>query len=445
MSAEIAISLQNISKRYKRYSHPVERLKELLLPSRNYAQEFWALRNLSFEIKQGETVGIVGRNGAGKSTLLQIICGTLTPSSGDVQVNGRVAALLELGAGFNAEFTGRENVYMNGAIMGLSKRELDDRFDNIVGFADIGDFVDQPVKTYSSGMYIRLAFAAAIHIEPDILIVDEALAVGDMFFQAKCMARMKQMIDDGVTVLFVSHDTSSVKSLCSKALLLHHGELVDYGSSDEVVENYFSMKVKEEQTIQVKELEHQKDLTRQHILEACEDVDNADLWSHAIANNQAFQKRASFSRIQNGKASFVNILLLNNKGEEINTVDYEQIVTLRMFIEISEDLPILAFGYHIRDRNGVDIVYSDSCIEEKCLVEPKKGHRYIADWKFKVSLTQGLYNIACVLSVPIDLEIGQVDFCDFVPLSAQFAMTPRKGSRLYGSIHWENLLEIQRS
>lgn len=183
MGEEIAISLENVSKCFKRYARPIDRLKEILLPGKAYAQEFWALRDLSFDVMKGETMGIIGRNGAGKSTLLQVICGTLTPTSGKVQVNGRVAALLELGAGFNPEFTGRENVYMNGAIMGLSKQEVDSRFDRIAAFADIGDFIDQPVKTYSSGMYVRLAFSSAIHVNPDILIVDEALSVGDLFFR----------------------------------------------------------------------------------------------------------------------------------------------------------------------------------------------------------------------------------------------------------------------
>jgi len=174
MGEEVAISLNNVSKCFKQYARPVDRLKEILLPSKSYAQEFWALRNISFEIMKGETIGIIGCNGAGKSTLLQLICGTLTPTTGKIQVNGRVAALLELGAGFNPEFTGRENVYMNGAIMGLSKLEVDARFDNIAAFADIKYFIDQPVRTYSSGMYVRLAFASAIHVNPDILIVDDA-------------------------------------------------------------------------------------------------------------------------------------------------------------------------------------------------------------------------------------------------------------------------------
>jgi lipopolysaccharide transport system ATP-binding protein len=440
MGEEVVIKLKNVSKCFKRYARPVDRLKEILLPGKTYAQEFWALRDVSFEVMKGETMGIIGRNGAGKSTLLQMICGTLTATSGEVQVNGRVAALLELGAGFNPEFTGRENVYMNGAIMGLSKQNVDERFDRVATFADIGDFIDQPVKTYSSGMYIRLAFASAIHVDPDILIVDEALSVGDMFFQAKCMARMKQMMDTGVTVLFVSHDSGSVKSLCRQAILLNHGQLVSWGPSDQVVENYFSMKVESEQSV-IKSDKQSKDLIKQKKIIK---LDDGLLEKQSFfVENTAFQKRASFQRIQNGKANFVNIQLLNDQGEEVSLVDYEEDVTLRMSIEIYEDIEELAFGYHIRDKNGTDIVYSDSVIEEKNLYDVKQGERYIIDWQFRASLIQGMYNIACVLSIPIVIQIGKVDFCDFIPLAIQFSMTPRKDSSLYGIVHWDNLVKIQ--
>jgi lipopolysaccharide transport system ATP-binding protein len=436
---EVVIKLNNVSKCFKRYARPVDRLKEILLPGKTYAQEFWALRDVSFEVMRGETLGIIGRNGAGKSTLLQMICGTLTPTSGEVQVNGRVAALLELGAGFNPEFTGRENVYMNGAIMGLSRQDVDERFDRVATFADIGDFIDQPVKTYSSGMYVRLAFASAIHVDPDILIVDEALSVGDMFFQAKCMARMKQMMDSGVTVLFVSHDISSVKSLCRQAIFLNQGELISCGPSDQVVEKYFSMKVESEQSI-IKSEQQKKDFINQKLINIGTSLLDKE---SGFIENSAFQKRASFQRIQNGKAIFVNVQLLNQEGQETSSVDYEENVTLRMAIEVYEDIEELAFGYHIRDKNGIDIVYSDSVIEEKNLHCVKEGDRYIIDWQFRASLIQGMYNIACVLSIPIVIEIGQVDFCDFIPLAVQFSMTPRKDSSLYGIVHWDNLVKIQ--
>jgi len=221
--SEIAISLTNVSKCYKRYNRPLDRLKEIVLPGRSRAQEFWALRDINLEVAQGDTLGIVGQNGSGKSTLLQIIAGTLTPTTGEVWVNGRVSALLELGSGFNPEFTGRQNVFFNGQILGLSREEIAAKFDSIAAFADIGDFLDQPVKTYSSGMVVRLAFAVVANIDPTILIVDEALAVGDARFQARCMKRIRQLKEQGVTILFVSHDSASVKMLCTRAALMDYG------------------------------------------------------------------------------------------------------------------------------------------------------------------------------------------------------------------------------
>jgi len=223
--SEIAISLKNVSKCFKRYAHPVDRLKEILYPGHTQSQNFWALQNINLEIIKGQTVGIIGRNGSGKSTLLQIIAGTLTPTSGSVEVKGRIGALLELGSGFNPGFTGRENVFLNGAILGLTREEMEQRFDDIAAFADIGDFIDQSVQTYSSGMVVRLAFAVSVNIEPDILILDEALAVGDAAFQFQCFERLERLTQLGVTILFVSHDMSSVKLFCEHVLYLANGTL----------------------------------------------------------------------------------------------------------------------------------------------------------------------------------------------------------------------------
>ncbi len=238
MSSEAAIKVENLSKCYQIYDTPRDRLKQFVLPrmqqliglhSTQYYREFWALRNVSFEVAKGETVGIIGRNGSGKSTLLQIICGTLSPSFGRITTHGRIAALLELGAGFNPEFTGRENVYMNASVLGLSRDEIDARFDDIAAFADIGEFIEQPIKAYSSGMYARLAFSIAINVDPEILIVDEALAVGDARFVSKCMRRIKEIQENGATILFVSHDVSSVRTLCERAIWLDKGRVVEQG------------------------------------------------------------------------------------------------------------------------------------------------------------------------------------------------------------------------
>jgi lipopolysaccharide transport system ATP-binding protein len=240
MSSELAIRVDGVSKAFAVYEKPHHRLLQQLFPrsGRGWYREFHALRDISFDVHRGETVGIVGRNGSGKSTLLQIICGTLTPSAGTVVVNGRVAALLELGAGFNPEFSGRENVYLNATVLGLSHAEIDQRFDDIAAFADIGEFIDQPVKTYSSGMYVRLAFAVAINVTPDILVVDEALSVGDEAFQRKCHARIERLREGGATVLFVSHSAGMVVELCNRAILLDRGELLLRGAPRHVVSRY---------------------------------------------------------------------------------------------------------------------------------------------------------------------------------------------------------------
>lgn len=240
MSSEIAIRAQSLGKAFPIYDKPHHRLLQMLSPGprERWFREFQALRDVSFEVRRGETVGIVGRNGSGKSTLLQLICGTLTPSSGTVEVRGRVAALLELGAGFNPEFTGRENVYLNGSLLGLTREQLNAKFDDIAAFADIGEFMEQPVKSYSSGMYIRLAFAVAINVSPDILVIDEALSVGDEAFQRKCFARIDAIRGAGATVLFVSHSAGTVVELCNRAFLLDRGELLAKGAPKSVISRY---------------------------------------------------------------------------------------------------------------------------------------------------------------------------------------------------------------
>lgn len=249
-SEEIAVRVANLSKLYEIYDRPEDRLKQSTLPKlqqfirrppKQYYREFWALKDVSFEVKKGETVGIIGRNGSGKSTLLQIICGTLAPTSGTVETNGRVAALLELGSGFNPEFTGRENVYMNGAVLGLSEEEISARFDAIAAFADIGQFIEQPIKIYSSGMVVRLAFAVAINVDPQILVVDEALSVGDELFQRKCFSRIESIKNNGATILFVSHSGATVVQLCDHALLLDLGEKLAMGAPKIIVGKYLRL------------------------------------------------------------------------------------------------------------------------------------------------------------------------------------------------------------
>src|SRR5215471_16871714 len=246
-----ALRVEDISKQYRTYARPGDRLKESLTRGRlRRHKEFWALQNISFEVEKGATVGVVGPNGCGKSTLLQIIAGTLEPTHGEVWHEGRIAALLELGAGFDPEFTGVENIYMNASLLGLSRRETERLFPHIERFAEIGSFLYQPVKTYSSGMYVRVAFAIAASVEPDILIIDEALAVGDAVFQHRCLRRIKELHERGTTVLFVSHDAAAIRALCSRAILMNHGRVISEGSPADVLNHYQEIVMERERTYQ---------------------------------------------------------------------------------------------------------------------------------------------------------------------------------------------------
>lgn len=430
---EVMIRVRNVGKMYRIYERPQDRLKQMLLWrfGKSYGREFWALRDISFDIHRGETVGIIGRNGSGKSTLLQIIAGTLAQTEGEVEVRGRVAALLELGSGFNPEFTGRENVFLNGAILGLSREEMESRFDEIAAFADIGPFIDQPVKVYSSGMVVRLAFAVQVVVPKDILIVDEALAVGDMFFQAKCMARMRRMLDDGVTVLFVSHDIGAIKSLCQRALFLNYGAMEDEGDVARVVDRYFAARVRGEQAVIDSEL---PTIT-----------DTAPIEHAAFTPSEDFLRRSAFERIQNGRARFANVQIINTHGRPIDVADYDQPITLRMAIEITDDInDDLTFGYHITDSNGINIIYTDSAIEQLQIERPRRGERYIIDSTFRASLRHGTYSVIAAISIPINLAQAQVDYCDYIPIAAQFTVSPRPGSIIYGLVRLDNQTQITR-
>lgn len=424
-----AIEIKNLSKSYRLYHSPKDRLRELVSVSRQqFHRKFYALKDVSFEVARGETVGIIGQNGSGKSTLLKIICGVVRPTSGHVTVRGRISSLLELGTGFHPEFTGRDNVYMNGALMGLSRGEMDKRFPEIEAFADIGEYIDQAVKTYSSGMYVRLAFAAAINIDPDILVVDEALAVGDMFFQAKSVATMNALVKKGTTLIVVSHDLWAVKRLCSKCVWLDEGRVVDSGPASSVVEKYFATRVRREQA----------GIRPARAVEEGYRPEGPT----AASEDGEFQKRASFQRVQNGRARFLNVELLDDAGRRVGPLAYDQRVTLRMAVEVEDDLPSLISGYHIRDRYGTDLVYSDGVMENSCLVAPRKGERYLIDWSFRVALMHETYTVVCVLSCPVEGQRG-VEFCDFVPVALQFTVMPRDPWPLHGRVHWENHVEIR--
>ncbi|MEH2282949.1 MAG: ABC transporter ATP-binding protein [Nostoc sp.] len=327
MGEQIAISLKNVSKCFKRYARPVDRLKEILLPGKSRADEFWALHDINLDIPKGETVGIIGQNGSGKSTLLQIIAGTLTQTKGDVKVNGRVSALLELGSGFNPEFTGQQNVFFNGQILGLSKTELEQKFEEIAAFADIGDFIDEPVKTYSSGMFVRLAFAVAINVNPEILIIDEALSVGDGIFVHRCMAKIKDFQDSGGTILFVSHDIASVNRLCSSAIWINHGQIVEKGTPVDISKSYQAWvygkindgirKKTERLSDSQPDIEIIKNYEGNIEVKSEKYIEN---WNQNYFTNKEFLAFPTVKRFGTGRCEILSLEILNDKGEKTGFV-----------------------------------------------------------------------------------------------------------------------------
>lgn len=353
-SDEIAIRVSNLSKRYEIYDTPRDRLKQFMLPraqrllgrsTGQYFREFWALNDVSFEIRRGETVGVIGRNGSGKSTLLQMICGTLTPTSGSIETSGRIAALLELGSGFNPEFTGRENIYMNASVLGLSIEEIDARYDDIVAFADIGQFVEQPVKTYSSGMYLRLAFAVIAHVDADILVVDEALAVGDAVFTQKCMRFIRKFQERG-TLIFVSHDTASVQNLCRSGIWLKHGRVEQLGTAKAVSEAYLQYTLQEIYGAESK-------LTS--IGGGADEAEAPVLTSDYGTQASVRDNLSDANGWKTGHADIVSVTLtkLSNETDAVFEGDERVRMTVRARAHQALERPIL--GFLVRDRLGQDL------------------------------------------------------------------------------------------
>ena len=362
MSNDISIKAEGLSKAYRMFSDMNQRLKHALLHSfgKEYGSVFWALKDISFEVKRGESVGIVGENGAGKSTLLQILAGTLQPNEGWADVNGRIGALLELGSGFNPEFTGRENIYMNAAVMGLKNKEIDKKLDEILSFADIGDFVEQPLKTYSSGMKMRLAFAVNTCVEPEILIVDEALAVGDAVFQAKCYTRLRKMVENGTSLLFVSHSVDTVRSLCSRALWLNHGKSVMWGDAKEVCKEYekFCWK-KQGIEIGTEGSKAEKIELSPEVLKALNDgvedgLDERGIPKALFLPNPKLDKMAAdFGRYGTGELKIRNFLLTDVHGTPKESFDYNEQIMGWGLLEPSRSIDSdYIFGVIVKDIKG---------------------------------------------------------------------------------------------
>ena len=446
-SDDIAIRVSNLSKCYQIYNAPRDRLKQLsccpLLQRmggqtpKQYFREFWALKDVSFEIKKGETVGIIGRNGSGKSTLLQMICGTLSPTNGSIQTNGRIAALLELGSGFNPEFTGRENVYMNAAVLGLSKEEVDERFGAIAAFADIGQFMEQPVKTYSSGMYVRLAFAVNILSNPEIMIVDEALAVGDMAFQAKCMTALNRIQERGTTVLFVSHDIGAVKSLCSRGIYLERGTVQEIGPAGDVAEHYIRG-MREEMN---SEFASTKSIasTMAEATTPLESQGSHDAQEFKISTE--FEKQVAHFRYGDGGAKVTFTELLDEDLHPINELRFNQSVFVRVYFETSIDNEVSCNYYILDDKKNL-ILGADLLLVGQSLIRTKNGGRYVVTYKTRLPLHEGNYSVQLQLTTPVVLGYT-ARFLDVIDDAFVFKMTRREGACIWAKSFVENEVEIK--
>ena len=373
-----ALRVENVSKQYRIYATPGDRLKETLTRGRlKKHREFWALKDISFEIEKGTTTGIIGPNGSGKSTLLQIITGTLEPTHGEVWHEGKIAALLELGAGFNPEFTGLENTFMNASLMGFSRRETEALLPEIERFAEIGQFIHQPVKTYSSGMYVRLAFAIAISASPDILIIDEALAVGDAIFQHRCMRRVKQMQESGVTIFFVSHEPGAVRALCSRAILLNGGKMIADGSPPDVLSRYQKIIMAREEEYEAAAPEPMPELAEAE--PPIEEVGDASL-------------RPVF-RHGDGSAEVLSAELLNAADQRIEMVESGEPVAVRFRIRFENDVEDPVFGFLIRNRHGIHIYGTNTDLQALHFGAVGPGEIFEITFRFECWLAPDSYSI----------------------------------------------------
>lgn len=369
-----AIVVENLTKIYKLYNDPKDRFKEAVSPFKKvYSEPFYALRDISFRVEKGETVGIIGTNGSGKSTILKIITGVINPTEGHVEVNGKVSALLELGAGFDMEYSGIENIFMNGAVLGFTREQMEEKKDEILEFADIGDFVYQPVKTYSSGMLVRLAFALAINVEPEILIIDEALAVGDAFFQAKCFHKLEEIKARGTTILFVSHDIVSVKKLCSRAVWIEKGNMREIGLSGEVCEKYMSAQI-----LRTNE-ENAKILARMKPDEH-DDVEKREK-ENALVHFPRFVTEHAEAMTTTGKAELLSFYIMDEEGQLVTLLETRRTYKFGIVAKFYEDIEHAIFGFELEDLKGARIFGINNFMQNKSIAKAQK------DMVYEVSFT----------------------------------------------------------
>ncbi|MBZ0133671.1 MAG: ABC transporter ATP-binding protein [Rhodocyclaceae bacterium] len=419
MSSDIVISARGLTKTYRLFGHPGDRVKQFVsFGLKQYHREFTALKDVSFDIRKGETIGIIGRNGSGKSTLLQLVCGILKPTSGSVTVNGRVSALLELGAGFNPEFTGRENVFFQGAIMGFSRQQMDERFDDIVAFADIGEFIDQPVRTYSSGMFVRLAFAVAIHVDADILVVDEALAVGDIPFQAKCVAFFRQFRARGGTMLIVSHDMNIINALCDFGISLSANDGCQTGPAIAITETFLQS---------VRTGMQREAISRSNNRQSQADADGTPEFT--------------VLRKGTGEARVTAVEMLDELGQPLVAARFNQHVKVRLHIQFNSSCEILA-AYYIRDDNNL-LLGSSTLLEGVGLMRGDKEDRLTIEFSTRLPLTDGPYSILVQLSTPI-IQNSSAQIVDYLENAAVFTMEQHRPNKLWSKAYIENTVTITK-
>ena len=416
-----------MSKTYSIYAAPGDRLKELAtFNRRRFHTDYWALREVTFNVPRGETFCIVGENGSGKSTLLQICAGILEPSSGSALVDGRVAALLELGAGFNPEFSGRENVYLNGAILGFSTKEMDRKFPDIEAFAEIGDFIQQPVKTYSTGMVIRLAFAVAIHLDPEVLLVDEALAVGDVYYRQRCMRKVHELRSRGITILFVSHATGDVKALGDRALWLDHGRVMALGKTDLVVSKYLAAMAEKDAKYQAATHQANNALTRPPAplrppIEVADEIPNVD------------------HRFGDGRAEILGIAIHDPAGNRLHSLAPNSTVVVRITVRARTNLDQPIIGFMFRNHLGVDFAGTNTA-REGCHLPPMMASE-LCTVDFHIDLP-GLYASSFSFSPAVaDGTLEHYSICDWIDNAVAVQMDP-SDAPIYGQFHFPCRVQV---
>ncbi len=419
-----AVEFQNVSKSYAIYDAPGDRLKELLSPRRlKRHRDFWALHDISFKVKRGETFCVIGENGSGKSTLLQIVAGILQPTSGTVAVNGRVSALLELGAGFNPEFSGRDNVYLNGSILGLTTRQIDERYQEIASFAEIGEFLNQPVKTYSSGMVVRLAFAVAINVDPDILLVDEALAVGDIYFRQRCMRKVHELRTRGVTILFVSHATSDVKAIGDRALWLERGRLMELGSTDAVVSKYLAAMVEKDSSYR-KAHPAEKAAPAAEPLRAPEIVETIPNIDHRYGDR---------------RAEVIGIAVLDEDGGPVSLLEPASRAIVRISVRAHDDVPLPIVGFMLRNQMGIDFAGTNTAREGFELASLRADDVMTVDFHIELpELYPGAFSFSPAIA---DGTLEAYNMCDWIDNAIALQMG-RGSGQIYGYLHLPCRVEV---